>query len=125
MAPAPTEVTSHALQAAVTLVTGYLIPMAQRVYGDSALPPHDRATQTLARWILQTQASEVHVRHLQRQACLPGLATAPDIHAACQVLVQAGWLTSPPHGSNKGRARQAYSVNPAISLTPPSTAGGG
>jgi hypothetical protein len=104
MAPAPTEVTSHALQAAITLITDYLVPMAQRVYGDIALPPYDRAAQTLARWILQTKASEVHVRHLQRQEHLPGLATAPDIHAACQALVQAGWLTPPPRGTNKGRA---------------------
>jgi hypothetical protein len=114
MAPAPNQVGSDAVQAAITLIQTYLIPMAQRVYGDAALLPEDQAVKTLARWIIQTQAREVHVRHLQRHQRLPGLPTAPAIHKACKALVQAGWLTPPSRGSNHGHARQNYRIRPAI-----------
>lgn len=110
MAPAPGEIGETALGAALTLVRDYLIPTAGRVYGDGAHSNNNRNGETLARWIIQTQATEVHVRHLQRVVRLPGLTTAPRIHRACQILVQAGWLTLPPRGSNNGRARQVYTV---------------
>ena len=46
MAPAPTEIGSEALSAAIALVTAYFIPMAQRIYGDLASPPDDRAVES-------------------------------------------------------------------------------
>ncbi len=107
---APAEIEEDALQAAITLVKQYLIPMAERVYGNAAISQHDRNVETLARWIMSTRAREIHVRHLQRSERLPGLSSAQDIHTACRALVTAGWLTPPPRGSNNGRARQAYQV---------------
>jgi hypothetical protein len=92
----------------------YLIPMAERAYSDAALSPDARRVEPLARWIIQTKATEVHVRHVQRNEHLSGLVTAADIHKACQALVGAGWLSAPPRGSSNGRARQAYQVTVAF-----------
>jgi hypothetical protein len=114
IAQAPTAVGSEAVSSAIELVTQYLIPMAKRVYGDAAPPAEEQAVETLARWILQTRAAEVHVRHLQRHMGLSGLRTAGEIHKACGALVRAGWLSPPARGSNDGRAKQAYRVETAI-----------
>lgn len=114
MAPAPAEVGTDALQSAIRLATEYLMPMAQRVYADAASLPHDRAVETLARWIIQSKATEVYVRDLQRHQRLRGLTTAVDIHTACRTLVKAGWLVPPPPGSNNGRAKQAYKVRSGV-----------
>jgi hypothetical protein len=108
IAPAPTKIGIEALSAAITLVSDYLIPMAQRVYSDITLSPADRATETLARWIIRTKAAEVYVRQIQRHERLSGLVTARAIHSACAALVTAGWLIPPSRGSNHGRAKQAY-----------------
>jgi hypothetical protein len=114
MAPAPSQIGSEALQASVALVRTYALPMSQRVYGSLTPSPQSRAIATLARWIIQTRPTEVHVRHLQRHVRLPGLASAPDIHKGCEALARAGWLSRPPRGSNNGRAKQAYRVRPEI-----------
>jgi len=73
-----------------------------------------REFTTLARWIRKTRATEVHVRRLQREIRLPGMRTAEAIHAACRVLMEAGWLLPPPGGGFQQRARAAYAVNPNV-----------
>jgi hypothetical protein len=104
----------EALSAAIRLVSEYLIPMAQRIYGDLASSTDDRAVETLARWIIQTKATEVHVRQIQRHERLQGLTTAIEIHKACRALVRAGWLSPPGRGSNQGRAKQVYRPTSAL-----------
>ena len=96
-------------------MTDYYMPMAERVYGDVGASEQDRNAATLARWILKARPREVHVRHLQREVHLPGLTTAKQIHAACAVLVEAGWLKDPEPGLDFGRrGRIAYPVNPGL-----------
>ena len=115
-APPPVRISANAFGAAVILVADYLLPMAERVYGDAAVPAADRNAATLARWILLRRTAEVHVRHLQREVRLPGLGTADAIHEAAKVLVEADWLRPParPTGFGKGAARAAYSINPKL-----------
>ncbi len=115
----PAVISDRAFLAAAMLVADYLMPMAERVYGDAATAPADRNAATLARWIRRARPNEVHVRELQREARLPGLATAEAIHAACGMLVDAGWLRAPAPGGFQKRARQAYAVNPALRGDPP------
>ncbi len=111
-APPPATISQAAFAAAAHLVADYLMPMAERVYGDAAARPEDRNAATLARWIDRTKAQEVHVRKLQREVRLPGLGDAETIHAAAAVLVEAGWLIPPPRGGFQQRAKAAYAVNP-------------
>ncbi len=110
----PAVISDRAFLAAATLVADYLMPMAERVYGDAATASEDRNAASLARWIKRRRPNDVHVREVQRQARLPGLTTADAIHAACRLLVEAGWLREPAPGGFQKRARQAYAVNPAL-----------
>jgi hypothetical protein len=114
----PAVISDRTFLAAAMLVADYLMPMAERVYGDAARSPADRNAATLARWIKRTRPKDVHVRDVQREARLSGLTTADAIHAACRVLVEAGWLREPHSGGFQKRARQAYAVNPALLTTP-------
>jgi hypothetical protein len=115
MAPPPSVITEAALAAAIDLVADYFLPMAARVYGDASASQAERAATTLARWIAKEKPDEVHVRTLQRKVRLPGLNAAETIHAAADVLVEAGWLRkSPPQKGFQVRPKAFYPVNPAI-----------
>jgi hypothetical protein len=115
MAPPPAEISGQAFLATAHLVADYLMPMAERVYGDAAASKADRDAATLARWIAKQRPAEVHVRRLQREVRLPGLSDAASIHAAAAVLVQAGWLFLPEAGAGfQQRGRAAYPVNAAL-----------
>jgi Uncharacterized conserved protein len=114
VAPPPGAISERALAAACDMVADYFMPMAARVYGDAAATKAERNAATLARWIMKAKPDAVHVRTLQRNVRLPGLNTADAIHAAADVLVEAGWLAPPPRGTQQGRAKAAYAVNPAI-----------
>jgi hypothetical protein len=48
MAPPPKTISSRAFAAAALLVNDYLIPMAERVYGDAAATSAERNAATLA-----------------------------------------------------------------------------
>ncbi len=113
MAPPPAAISERALAAAALLVGDYFAPMAERVYGDAAIPQQERNVATLARWIMRERPAEVHVRHLQREVRLPGLRTADEIRAAADTLAEADWLRPPPPkiGFVAGRAAVAYAVN--------------
>jgi hypothetical protein len=110
----PATISPEAFTAAAHVLADYLMPMAERVYGDAAGSPKDRQAATLARWIVRTSAQEVHVRTLQRTVRLPGLKDAEDIHDAACALVDAGWLAPPPAGGFQQRAKVAYAVNPRV-----------
>jgi hypothetical protein len=116
MAPPPATISREAFAAAAMLVRDYLLPMAERTYGDAAAPERDRNAATLARWIAKARQAEVHVRAVQRDVRLPGLDTAEKIHAAAAVLVDAGWLLARAEGGDgqAGRPKAAYPVNPAL-----------
>ena len=115
MAPPPGVISERATLAAAQLVADYLIPMAERVYGDAAASTVDRDAATLARWIKRERPAEVHVRRLQREVRLPGLKDAAAIHAAAKALLEAGWLCAPSDAKGyQQRGRAAYPVNPRV-----------
>jgi hypothetical protein len=114
MAPPSTVISLRAFHAAAHLVADYFMPMAERAYGDAAARTEDRNAATIARWIIKTKAAEVHVRRMQREVRLPGLHDAEAIHAACNILIDAGWLFRPKPGAFQQRGRAAYVVNPRV-----------
>jgi hypothetical protein len=114
IAPPPTQISETAFLAAAALVGQYLMPMAERVYGDAAATARARNTATLARWIVKTRPDEVHVRHLQRDVRLPGLTEAAAIHMACESLIEAAWVVAAPAGWTTGRPRAAYAIRPEL-----------
>jgi len=111
----PTEISLAAFEAAAALVDDYLLPMAERVFGDACATEIERNAATLARWIIKERPAEVYVRDLQRTVRLPGLRTAELIKAAANALVEADWLRPPPFLGRFGpRVPAIYSVNPKL-----------
>lgn len=112
----PKSISRSTLEAAADFVADYAIPMAERVYGDAALPPVERNAATLARHIKRHKLASINTRNLQRKDRLPGLAESADIDPAIEALVDAGWLRAEPRrsGATTGRPSRDYSVNPAV-----------
>ena len=111
--PPPTVISRLAFAGPAKLVADYLMPMAERVYGDAAATDAEGRVATLARWALKTRAAEVHIRHLQRQERLPGLRDAETIRATCERMVEAGWLIAPKLGI-AAESKRVYRVNPLV-----------
>jgi 5S rRNA maturation endonuclease (ribonuclease M5) len=110
----PETIPESTLLAAAKFVAEYVMPMAERTYGDAACTTADRDTATLARWIARERPTEIHVRHMQRKVRLPGLTTASAIHAACAALIEAGWLGQPAGGGFRQKPQGVYPVSPRL-----------
>ena len=112
----PHSISAETLEAVADFVAAYALPMAERVYGDAALPLAERNAATLARRIKRTKVRSINTRDLMRTTRLPGLRDAADIDPAIEALVDAGWLRAEPHrrGGSVGRGSRDYAVNPAI-----------
>jgi hypothetical protein len=115
ISPPPAQIGPRAFAAAALLVGDYFPAMAERVFGDAAATAADRNAATMARWVIGTRPTEVHIRHLQRDVRLPGLRTANHIRAAADVLIEADWLAMPAKVAEFGpRTRTAYPINPRL-----------
>jgi hypothetical protein len=113
----PNTISEATLNAAAAFVTDYVIPSAERTYGDAACSEQDRNVTMLARWIAKEQPEAIHVREMQRTVRLPGLRDAKSIHAACRALVEAGWLKMPAGEiGHQQRRALAYPVSPRLSF---------
>jgi hypothetical protein len=117
--PEPAEVSARAITAACGFVDDYAKPMAERVYGDAALPVVERHAALLARYIVKHGFTTVNLRTLKRsphKAALAALRSGEAMKAAADYLVDAGWLLPDPRrdGGSIGRASLDYIVNPAI-----------
>ena len=112
----PSRISKAAVLAAAALVDDYFKPMAERVFGDAALPEADRLAATVARWILRERPTVVNARALRRTARLPGLREAEKVKVALNALVEADWLRPifNRSGDNAGRPREDYQVNPRL-----------
>jgi len=112
----PRSITAETLEAVADFVAGYALPMAERVYGDAALPAVERNAATLARHIRKQQLTRINARDLRHTAKLPGLRDAEPIDAAIAALVEAHWLKPDPNreGGSVGRQRKDFIVNPAV-----------
>ena len=104
-----------ATRAAVTLMNEYFVPMAQRVYGDAAIPKVERAAMALARHIKNNRLTSFNARDLRR--VIGGMLREPKaMDAACEALAEAG-LIRPEFarvGGGGGRPARNYRVNPIV-----------
>jgi hypothetical protein len=115
----PVEVSATSLIAAAGWVDDYAKPMAERVYGDAALPEAERNAAVLAKYLRKLGEREINKRSLRRsphKSRLPGLRETQAMDAAVELLVDAGWLLPNPsrEGGGVGRERLDYLVNPAV-----------
>lgn len=113
----PSEISERAVAAGIGLVGQYFMSMAERVYGDAAVPEEERGASALARWILSQAAfpKSINVRQVQRLK-LPALRESEKVKAAINVMIDANWLMPAPRraGGSPGRQRADYAVNPRL-----------
>jgi hypothetical protein len=111
----PEVISRQALEAAAGLLEGYFIPMAERVFGDAAIPAAERNTMTLARYLRAHRITTFNAKTLRRDIGST-LREAAAMDAACNILVDAGLIRARPEraGSTSGRQAKNYEVNPAV-----------
>lgn len=117
--PEPRSISAATLETVGDFIAEYALPMAERVYGDAALPPVERNAASLARLIKRHRLRSVNARDIHRGKLggrLPGLTDGESVAAAIELLVDAAWLKPAPHrkGGTVGRQSKDFSVNPAI-----------
>jgi hypothetical protein len=115
----PDEVTFDSLVASAEFVDDYAKSMAERVYGDAALPAVERLAAVLARYIVKQRMARINKRTLKQsphKSRLPGLRNADTMNQVVEFLVDAGWLMPSPsrEGATAGREKADYIVNPAV-----------
>ncbi|MBY6219018.1 DUF3987 domain-containing protein [Qipengyuania aquimaris] len=115
--PEPSTVSTASLAAAATFVDDYAKPMAERVYGDAALPQVERHAALLSRYILKHRMTSINLRTLKQsphKAKLAAIRQADLMRAAADYLVDASILQPAPSrdGGGAGRASLDYLVNP-------------
>jgi Protein of unknown function (DUF3987) len=111
----PAEISKAAFAAAACLIEDYFKPMAERTYGDVAMPQVDQDAATIAKWIAKSGQTTINARTLQRVGPA-GLRDKDRIRAATEALVDAGWLRAKFEraGASPGRQRVDYEINPAV-----------
>jgi hypothetical protein len=112
--PEPSVISLKAMEAAAAFVDGYFLPMAERVYGDAAIPAPERAAMTLARYLKRAGLREFNAREVRRHIG-GSLRDAAPMEAACAALVEAGLLRAAfCRASGHGRPAHRYEVNPVV-----------
>jgi hypothetical protein len=106
----PEQISVEAVNAAAAMMDGYFIPMAERVYGDAAIPTAERVAMVLARRLRKTGASTFNARTTRRE--IGGvLREASAMKAACDTLVDAGLIRPDPKHASTGRPPLSFEVN--------------
>ena len=113
----PTEISERAVLASIAFLNDYAMPMAQRCFGEAALPQVDRDAIALARWIkAQDPVPETLNARALRQMAVLSTKEPGRYDAALNELGEAGWLRPEPEraGSTAGRPRKDWTVSPKL-----------
>ncbi|MEW6125018.1 MAG: DUF3987 domain-containing protein [Pseudomonadota bacterium] len=110
----PAAISERAMRAAITMMEGYFLPMAERVFGDAIIPAADKDAVRLARWLRRERINQFNAREVRNR--LGGsLRKAEAMDAACEVLVDANVLRPVVRAAGaKGRAPKQFAVNPHL-----------
>lgn len=112
----PPAISMTSTARALHLIDSYFKPMAERVYGDAALPQVERDAAMIGRAIRSKGIREFNARSARRAGTFGSLKDGGRINRALEVLIEAGWIQEVParEGDTSGRSRRDYTVNPAI-----------
>ena len=129
----------RAIEAAAGLLDAYFIPMAERVFGNAAIPMAERNAMVLARYLRSIRASTFNAKIMRREIG-GALREAAEMDAACEALGRgradpisagAGWRHTRSGGREElrrepgGAGRCAMSKWLARALGSGPVAGGG
>jgi hypothetical protein len=110
----PQQVSRAAMAGAIELVGEYFTPMAERVFGDAAIPHDERLAMTLARYLRQKRLTAFNQRGLSRRIGAP-LRLTENMKIACRLLEQAHLIRERPRPPGAaGRPSLDYEINPAV-----------
>ncbi len=111
--PEPRAVSIESVAHATGLVEDYFVPMAERVYGDSARPPAERDAVMLLKAIVKRRARTFNARAARRDWGLSGLRDAGRMTAALAVLADGDCIRARGEsGPQGGRKPADYEANP-------------
>jgi len=114
--PEPSAISTSSIARALHMIDTYFKPMAERVYGDAALPQVERDAAMVGRAIRSKGVREFNARSARRAGTFGSLKDGGRINRALEVLIEAAWIQEVParEGSTSGRTRRDYIVNPAV-----------
>lgn len=111
----PSCISEGSVNSAAGLIDGYFLPMAQRAFGDAAIPKVDRRAMTLARHLKAEGLHRFNARDLRRT--IGGELREPaNMESACEALIEAGFIRQAfsRAGGTAGKLAKNYIVNPSI-----------
>jgi hypothetical protein len=110
----PNGIGERAVTAACALLDSYFLPMAERVYGDAAIPAQERHAMALVRHIRRGRLSSFNARRLRREAG-GDLRESTIMDGACHALEEAGLIRPvQPKRPGVGRPSKDYIINPVV-----------
>lgn len=113
----PREVTGATMEAVCAFLSDYARPMAERTYGDAALPESDHRTARLARWLRKARVERFNATHdVLRNRATFGFKSKEEMAESLTALVEAGWIRPDGKraGDTPGRHSSDYAVNTSI-----------
>lgn len=113
----PIEVSGDTMEAVCAFLSDYARPMAERTYGDAALPESDHRTMRLARWLKKARPQRFNASgDVLRQRATFGFKSKDELAESLEALVEANWIKPDGKrvGATPGRHSSDYAVNSAI-----------
>lgn len=110
---APHTVNADAVKRARALWAEYLLPMAERSFGDAARSVVERNAIALLKEIRRRGDAMINARIMYSDWNIDGLREAKPMHQALAYLCDAGWV-DPADTMTGGRPKGNWSVNPAL-----------
>ncbi len=110
----PEEVSARALNDALVLFEDYLLPMAERVYGDAALSPAERTAVELLKAIRSRGVLTFNLRTARREWGISGMSKPEAAEAAAAVLIDADCISRAPKPPGPGAPAATFLVNPKL-----------
>jgi hypothetical protein len=120
--PEPEEIPVEGVEAAVTFLKTYVLPMARRTLAENALSPAERDAKRLLLWLRENRDRLIetvdgrmltNAYELRRSERGPGIRQAKAMRAALAVLKEAGWVRD-ARMKTGGRPRDDFEINPGL-----------
>lgn len=109
----PAELGEAAMATAIEMMTSYFLPMAERVFGDAAVPVVETNAAILARHLREKGLMDFNASKLRYSVGGP-LRESVAMDAACAELEDAGLIQAAEAVKKRGRSPKNFTVNPKL-----------
>ncbi|MCH8172266.1 MAG: DUF3987 domain-containing protein [Proteobacteria bacterium] len=114
----PKTISGETVGDVLDFINDYLMPMAQKVFAEAALPIEQYRATALAKYIFKNNVKFFNAREWMRERVC-GLSTKDRIYPPLKLLEEAGWIVrdGARKGPTTGCMTSDYRVNPRIHST--------